>query len=273
VLYILVDSDLLTLDGDRFGNTPEADYYFVRGRRSYLGSMHEILSDLWGAAFKTAASVRAGRAYAKHDFTTMTRDELAQFLRGANAGAMAAGRSLARRYDFATYRHLLDVGGGSGGLSIAMLEANPQLRSTIVDLPNVTPLTESFITDAGLVDHIQVQSADIVNETPPGEYDVAVMRNFVQVLDPDGARRALQHVGQALRPGGDLYIMGVVMDDTRLSPQSALYMNLVFANVYDGGQAYTEAEHRAWLAEAGFDTITRTVLADGSSIITARKVA
>jgi SAM-dependent methyltransferase len=273
VLYILADVGMLTLDGDRFGNTSEGDYYLVRGRRAYMGGAHEILSDLWSAAFKTAASVRTGRAQAMHDYTVMSQDELGQVYRGLNTFAMAAGRALVRRYDFTAYRHLLDVGGGSGGLSVTILEANPHMQATIVDLPNVTPLTRGFIADTELTPRIKVQAGDVVQAPPPGEYDVAVMRAFIQVLGVDEARNALRHVGQALRPDGDIYIVGAMLDDSRLSPQSAVYSNLVFANIYDGGQAYTEAEHRAWLTEAGFENITRTVLSDGSSIITARKKA
>jgi hypothetical protein len=271
VLYILVHSGLLTLNEDRFGSTAESDYYLVRGRPAYMGGAHELVSDLWSAMLKSATSIRTGHAAAKHDFSTMTRDELAAFLRGLHAGALATGRALTRRYDFTAYRSLLDVGGGSGGVSLALVEANPQLRATIADLPTVIPLTEMFIAEAGLADRVKTQVADVVNERPAGEYDVAIMKAFIQVLGTEEARRALVHVGQAVQPGGALYISGQILDDSRLSPQTAVYMNLVFANVYDGGQAYTEGEYRAWLAEAGFENVERVIREDGTSIITARK--
>ena len=35
---------------------------------------------------------------------------------------------------------MLDVGGGSGGVAIALARACTELRATVVDLPNVTPL-------------------------------------------------------------------------------------------------------------------------------------
>ena len=71
--------------------------------------------------------------------------------------------------------------------------------------------------------------------------------------------------------GGDLYILGRVLDDSHLSPPDALNGNLFFLNIYDGGQAYTERQHRDWLTEAGFGSIQRTVLPNGRSIIVARK--
>jgi len=42
LLYALVHADLLRLDHDRFGNTPESDAYLVRGRPDYIGSNHEL---------------------------------------------------------------------------------------------------------------------------------------------------------------------------------------------------------------------------------------
>jgi hypothetical protein len=48
--------------------------------------------------------------------------------------------------------------------------------------------------------------------------------------------------------------------------------NIVFVNVYDEGQAYTEQEHKEWLEEVDFEDFWRMILPDGGSIITARKV-
>ena len=62
------------------------------------------------------------------------------------------------------------------------------------------------------------------------------------------------NVGSVINPGGWLYVIGSgMLENSRLSPRTAVEMNLVFINVYDDGQSYTEDEHRSWLLEAGFD--------------------
>ena len=38
-----------------------------------------------------------------------------------------------------------------------------------------------------------------------------------------------------------------------------------------GGQAFTELQHREWLAEAGFGSVERTACSNGRSIIVAHK--
>lgn len=271
LLYVLVAAGLLTVEGDLFSNTAEANHFLVRGSPLYRGGGHEVLSDLWHATLKTAESIRAGAPQAKHDFSAMPQDELESFFRGGHATALAAGRDLAKRYDFSSRRTLLDVGGGSGGLAIAMAEACSHLRATVVDLPAVTPITQRFVTEAGAADRVEVMTADIVRESPPGSFDVAVLRALIQVLSPDDARRALKNVNRAVEPGGVIHVLGRVLDDSRLSPPETVAFNLVFLNIYDEGQAYTEEEYKDWLVEAGFEGFQRVTLPDGSSIVTARK--
>jgi hypothetical protein len=57
------------------------------------------------------------------------------------------------------------------------------------------------------------------------------------------------------------------LDDDRLGPSDAVAANVMFLNVYDEGQAYTEGEHRQWLQSAGFREIERLRLGGGYSII------
>ena len=105
----------------------------------------------------------------------------------------------------------------------------------------------------------------------PGSYDVAVLRSFIQVLSPDYAQRALRHINQSIEPGGSLFILGTILDESRLAPSFAVSSNLNYLNIYDEGRAYTEGEYRAWLEEAGFQMLGRVVVADGTSIIKAWK--
>jgi hypothetical protein len=78
-------------------------------------------------------------------------------------------------------------------------------------------------------------------------------------------------MGAALQPGGRLYIVGRILDDSRLAPVESVGFDLVFLNIFDDGRAYTEGEYRAWLTAAGFAEIERVPLPEGVSIITARK--
>ena len=64
-----------------------------------------------------------------------------------------------------------------------------------------------------------------------------------------------------------------ILDDSRVSPAEVVSFNLVFVNIYDQGQAYTESEHRQWLADAGFGTFERIAVGGGTSVIKATRSA
>jgi hypothetical protein len=118
-----------------------------------------------------------------------------------------------------------------------------------------------------------VVTADVVRDSLPGSYDAAVMNAFIHVLSPDDARCAIKNVSEVMNPGGEIYIRGYgIIDNSRTSPSKLVRFNLVYINVYAEGQAYTEKQHKDWLEEADFESFRRTILADGSSIITARKM-
>ena len=101
----------------------------------------------------------------------------------------------------------------------------PKFQATVVDLPDIVPLACGFVEEAGMADRIDVQAKDLTRESPEGSYDLAVLRNFLQVLSAEHCRAVLKHVGEALEPGGAIQILGHMLDDSRLAPAHSLSMN------------------------------------------------
>lgn len=273
LLYALVAADLLTVDGGWFANTAESGHFLVAGKPEYIGHRHANMARRWNSVLHTAESILDGKAHAKLDFSDIGENELEAFARGLHQETFNAGRDLVVRYDFSKHRNLLDVGGGTGGMSFAAVEAHPQIRATIADLPAMTPITQRSVTEAGLSEQIQVMTTDLVESVLEGSYDAVIMKSFIQVLNPDQVRRALANVHRVTEPDGTVYILGAVLDESRLSPPEAVASSLNFLNIYDGGQAYTQGEYRDWLTEAGFVDVERVVTSNGTSIVTARKAS
>ncbi len=187
--------------------------------------------------------------------------------------ALRAGRELVAKYDFSSFRTLVDMGGGPGGLSIAVTEQLPCLQATVVDLPSVTPVTQRFIDEAGATGRVRVKAIDVVTAQLTGSYDVAVLRALIQVLKPDQALRALKNVSSIIKPGGMIYILGHILDDSRISPPEEVWHKLSSINYYDVPAPYTEEEHRLWLTEAGFVKIRRARLPNSDGVMIAQKSA
>lgn len=273
LLYSLVAAGLLTEQDGRFSNTPEANQFLVKGIPSYIGNRHVIFSSRWAWNLKTAESIRAGVPQAKVDFSHSPQEELEAFLRRINVLTVAAARALLERYDFSSTKILADVGCGGAGLALTLTNAYPQMRTTAIDLPMVTPITQKFVEEKGMTDRVKVIAADVLSGFLPGSYDTVVLRGLLQVLSAKDARLAVKNIGAAVTPGGKIYIIGQILDDSRTAPLEAVGFNLVFINTYDAGESYTEQEYRDWLSEAGFVDIERAkfLLPDGDGLMTARK--
>jgi SAM-dependent methyltransferase len=181
----------------------------------------------------------------------MGEAELAAFLRGHHPAALGAGHRLVGALDLTRHRHLLEVGGGSAGLAIAACEDCPELQATVIELPRVASITQDFVAEAGLGARIAVVGRDVAAERLDGRFDVAILRNFIQVLGRAVAQAALRHVVHALMPGGMLYILGWMRIDDGVAPVNAVLHDLVFLNVYDAGEADPEAEVCGWLSALG----------------------
>ena len=91
------------------------------------------------------------------------------------------------------------------------------------------------------------------------------------MLPPHQASSAIRHVCEAINPGGVIYILGHVLDDSRISPFEEVGHSIVYLNLYDAPAPYTEQEHKDWLIEAGFSQIDRDTLPNGDGVIRARK--
>jgi cyclopropane fatty-acyl-phospholipid synthase-like methyltransferase len=222
---------------------------------------------------QVADSIRTGTPHGRVDYASMATDEREAFYRGLHTETLAAGRELAARQDFSQYRRLVDIGGGSGGLAVAMAEAWPHLSVTLVDLPATIPVAQRYIDEAGVGDRVRVMTADVLSG-PLGEtYDVATVRGVLIVLAPDEVRRLLANVGGSLEPGGAIYVVGWILDDSRSSPLEYATFQLNFVNAHDHAQLYTESELRALLLDAGFQDFTRERSAEvyGADFVMARK--
>jgi hypothetical protein len=267
VLYALVIVGLLTVENGLFANTAEADTYLVRDRPRYLGDRQKYWSDIWSAALLTGASIRSGKPEAKHDYAAMTKDELQAFMQGLDSWAYEAGICLAEQYDFSSCRRVLDAAGGSGGLAVALTEAVPDLEVTVVEQPEVVPVTLRLLERAGVLERVRVEAVDLVSHQPSGSFDAAILKHFIQTLSIEDAHQALVNIRQVLEPGSTIYVWDIPLDESRLAPKYTVLLNSTFPAIYDHGQKRTGQEYRQMLTEAGFEGF----VLDSDGVITARK--
>ena len=273
LLYSLVVAGLLKVEDKKFSNTAETTKFLVRGRPDYMGELSGFYKMLWQNSLHTAESIRTGKPQTKRDFHTVSEEELLEFFQRQIPSSRSGGKEIAEKLDFSRFERLLDAGGGSGGVAMAICAQYPHLKATVADLPQVARLAERFIAEAGLSERIGVSATDLCFNPPEGQYDVAILRALIQTLSQEEAQAVLKFVSRSMLPGGRIFIFGNILENSCLGPPAAMAFALVFLNTYDHGQAYTEKEYREMLTNAEFVDITieHDVLVDGMGMVCARK--
>ncbi|WP_433354703.1 class I SAM-dependent methyltransferase [Micromonospora saelicesensis] len=105
--------------------------------------------------------------------------------------ALAAGRT----------PEVLDLGAGTGLLSLLLSAAVPGVRLTLVDGAPAMLARATDQLDARSVPHRTVH-ADLADELPPGRYDAVVSALAIHHLDDAGKRALYRRAAAALAPGG-----------------------------------------------------------------------
>lgn len=278
LLYALVIAKLLAVEkGEFFSNTSEANQFLIPESPSYMCdhvhyNVHPLmLSWMMSGGIKLSESIRTGKPQINYDFSALSEDELTKGFRATHPIALRAGSELATKYDFSSYHTLADVGGGVGGLAIAITEIYPNLKATVVELPKITPITQRFVDEAQAADRVQVIAANLIHDSLEGSYDVAVLRALIQILSQDDAIKVLRNTYKIINPGGIIYILGHILDDSRTTPIEEVWYSIININFYDIPGSYTEGEYSNWLMEAGFVQIERGFLPNGDGVMIARK--
>ncbi len=97
-------------------------------------------------------------------------------------------RALANYLDLSTHRAVLDVGGGSGVMSITLVNKNPHLNACILDIAPVCEIAAKNVKRARLSGRIRTLAGDIRQSLP---------RGFDVVLFCDIGAVSMQHLRNA----------------------------------------------------------------------------
>lgn len=161
---------------------------------------------------------------------------------------------LAAALDLAGVRRVLDLGGGSGVVAMALARRSPALEVDVVDIPTVCEAGRAIVAEEGLGERVRHVALDLARDPLPAGADLAVECD-VGLYDLDLFRR----VGEALRPGGRFVIVG----DLPRAGQPAFHLAwTTVALLRDPGYAPTTREQVVGLLEAaGFAVAAPRTLA------------
>lgn len=265
LLATLRSVGLVTEAGGAYANAPATERYLVPGRAAYFGDYyrHQIDRQLYPAMMSLDAGLRGDAAGLAHDsMSSLLADpvEAEAFSRAQHAGSMGPALIASKALPLGGARTLLDVAGGTGAFSICFCRANPELRATIIDFPNVVQVAERFVAEAGLAERIALVPGDALQTEWPAGQDVVLMSYLLSAVGGEDIAPLLSRAWRALAPGGRLVVHDFMLDDDRSGPMPAAVFFLFYLSLRTDPISFTAAEIARRCAAAGFVDIEEAVL-------------
>ncbi|HSD10445.1 MAG TPA: methyltransferase [Candidatus Binatia bacterium] len=253
LLTVLHALELVERDGHRFRNAPDVERFLVKGKRSYAAPWISFAGKDWADWGRLAEHLRRrGLPRRLGMYEELTVEAARKYHEATYSVGLGAGRRLAKQADLSRRKLLLDLGGGSGAYSIAAALAYPQIRAIVLDLPPVVEVTKEFIARHGLTERVATAAADFTRDPFPRGADVVVMASNLPQYAPVVVREVIGKAFEALEPGGEMHLVGEMLNDDRKGPLLAALYALYEAIFDSGGVAHTVGECIGYLRQAGF---------------------
>lgn len=270
-LAVLVGLGLLAKRGDKYRNTALTKKYFIKERSPHWTEIYsgECVQE-YLAYTVLEETLTSGRNYEsimglkrKYYIETMNEDKAFAdgFTRMLFDYHQPDARALARALDLKPYRRVLDVGGGSGVMSMALIKKFPHLRATILDIAPVCRVTKKIIREQGYSGKIKTLVGDMNDDLPSG-YDVIMFCDTARVSE-----KLLKRVYEILPDGGLLVLTDYYSSDDLTDPFIRLLWQLRSENFW----LLTKKEAVKTLRRSAFKSLRYGPLYKYAYLITGRK--
>jgi cyclopropane fatty-acyl-phospholipid synthase-like methyltransferase len=150
---------------------------------------------------------------------------------------------------------MMDLGGGSGVISLALLRRYLSLTSIVVDIPNVCKVGREIARESGMEKRISYYEADFVQDELPAGFDM--------VLECDAgvySEEMFRKLWGVLRPNGRLVIVNQFASASGVAPPSYKYW--AFLNSMENPEFTlpTVSEVQEQLQKVGFQVFPERAL-------------
>jgi acetylserotonin N-methyltransferase len=246
---------LARTDGE-YRNTPVASRFLVKSSpdtlSGYISYSDRSLYALWGHlddAVREGSNRWAqtfGSRNALFDYYFRDPQETANFMQGMHGFGQLSSASIAAAFDLSRFTRLIDLGGATGHLAVAVCERYPNLKATIFDLPPIDPF-------ARRTERIDFVAGDFfIDPLPPG--DLYALGRILHDWDDKRIQLLLGKIAANLGPGGGLLIAEALLNEDRSGPVYGAMQDLNMLVCTDGRER-TFGEYRGLLEAAGFTNV------------------
>lgn len=163
--------------------------------------------------------------------------------------------AVAEAYDFSAFKTVVDVGGATGNMLVAILSRHAGPRGVLFDRPHVVRDAPVLLRERGVEQRVTIEAGDFFKTVPAGG-DAYLLSHVIHDWNEEQCLTILGHCRKAMKPDGRLLIVEMVLP-VGDAPHPGKVLDMVML-VLPGGQERTEAEYAPLLKKAGF-RLTRVV--------------
>jgi len=243
-----------------YSNLPVASTYLVRSSPAalvgYIDYSNRVGYRMWGdleTAIRKGIHLWETTYGLKGDiFAHFFKSEDAKrtFLMGMHGMGMLSSPRVVEAFDLGRFRHLVDLGGATGHLTIEAVRRYPTLRGTVFDLPPVVAVAREFIERSSDKARLGAVAGDFFKDPLP-EADLFALGRILHDWSTEKIKALLSKIVARLPSGGGLLIAERLLNAEKTGPLPGQLQSLNML-VCTEGKERNAAEYRAILLEAGF---------------------
>jgi acetylserotonin N-methyltransferase len=185
-------------------------------------------------------------------FRTQEAKEI--FLHGMHGFGLLSSPRVVQVFDLSRFRHMVDLGGGTGHLAVAACELYPELRATVFDLPHTCEIAEAYIRKWDLASgRVGIASGSFFTDDLP-QADLFALGRILHDWSEKKINSLLARIFSRLPSGGGVLVAEKLLNEDKSGPTSAQLQSLNML-VCTEGRERTLAEYRKLLEDNGFVNI------------------
>ena len=251
---------LVDYEDNKYANSPAANAFLSRSSKYEFGDYlrYQIDQQMYpflGQLNEVLDGSLAADAVDSYQHWMSDPEQAALYSNSQHAGTLGPGRSIARMVDLTGAKSLLDVGGGTGAMTIRLLEVNPGLMSTIIDFPNVSEIGWRFITEANMVDRVRYIPSYALAVEWPKEQDAILMSYLFSGVPGKEVPRLVNYAFDCLAPGGSFMVHDFMVKDDRTGPPMAALWQLQHMAFTPDAHSVTAGWLKNEMTKVGFTNI------------------
>ena len=271
LLNALVSLGFLTKKNNLYFNTSDSFAYLSKKSPDYLGGlMHS--NHLWNTWSNLTKVVKTGKSANPSEINERGEEWLFPFISAMHDRAKKQAPQQLTNIDLSGIKSILDIGGGSGAYSMEFASIEPEIKTTVFELPNVIPITKLFLEKEGFSEKIKIHTGDYTTDDLPKGFDLVFLSAIIHSNSLELNRDLISKCFNSLNENGKIVIQDWIMNNDRTQPVSGAIFAINMLVGTEAGNCFTELEVSEILTEAGFVNISRLEFESGLSQMTAQKI-